>query len=161
MGSSHSMDTCKECVSQGACSKAVLENTDNIKYAKDQTDELVRLSIRKNPTSIRFIRDQKKEWCVLALDSWGSKGVPSPLRFIKEQTDELIQIACAYDKLSIIEIKNPTLEICEKAIKILNSKTRSGGRTYRNYPSFVLVSPAILPFLILPSKDDIKIVLYL
>lgn len=92
--------------------KSVVLHGDTIRFISNQTDFLCRAALKVSPYSIEFIRNQKKEYCLIALEkdiwTWTQ---------IREMDSELWSYILKVNGKMIEYCDEPSRENCHLAIK--------------------------------------------
>lgn len=109
--------------------KIILQKIQHICELRELKDSNYVLNlIKKNPMSLKYIDEQTKEICDLAISL-----DPFSIQFIKNQTKELCELAISKDLRTIAHIKNKTREIYEFAANCVESKKHSLCAVYIYY----------------------------
>lgn len=93
------------------CIRSVKYDPYSIQYVRDQTPELCALAVSLNPHTIQYVRDQTLELCKMSITK--TKCIVSCIK----QTPELCEFAVQNDGNAIVSIIDQTPELCELAVK--------------------------------------------
>jgi len=94
------------------CLAAIRANGFNIKYIKNQTEELCLEAVKQQGYALQFIKNQTEEICLTAVKQNGYA-----LCFVEEQTDEVCLMAVRTIGRALEYVKKQTYKICQAAVK--------------------------------------------
>ena len=89
----------------------VRQDLSNIRYVKNQTEELCQLAICRHGLTLEYIKNQTEELCKLAVSQDGRA-----LQYVQNQTEEICKLAVSQNGYAIRYVKNQTEELCKLAV---------------------------------------------
>ena len=94
------------------CLEAVRLNRWDLKYVKEQTEEICLEAVRRNGLALKYVKEQTEEIC---LESVRQDGYA--LQYVEEQTEEMCLEAVRQDGRAFQYVREQTEEICLEAIR--------------------------------------------
>ena len=92
-------------------SQFIIQNPDNIRYIKKQTEELCKLAVSRDGCVLEYVQKQTEEICKLAVSQNGYA-----VRYVKNQTEELCKLAVSQKGHTLQYVQNQTEELCKLAV---------------------------------------------
>ena len=92
-------------------SQFIIQTPSNIRYIKNQTEELCKLAVSQDGFALQYVQNQTEEICKLAVSQNGIAVI-----YVKNQTEELCKLAVSQNGIALQYVQNQTEEICKLAV---------------------------------------------